>query len=231
MRKKYPNLEFEIKNCTQDTYTSGKYTFQVFCKTTEIDFLIYRLSFLTTDSYAVTYANLSTEKMLCTFFGKEFCETQIKSIQWLNLYEEGSTGYKFREVDISRLPCTVSDIQGIYKIELFANDTDGVFQTIRSIAEKLNNTENSCEKISFEWVQNEYAIVLDTDMFMLNHASDEELLAFLSYLGDTKQSDGNITVSYISRTKHAVFLPDEAKTSQIIPEFEDHFSTTETAQQ
>ena len=30
LNEKYPDLEFEIKSYTQDTYTSGKYVFRVF---------------------------------------------------------------------------------------------------------------------------------------------------------------------------------------------------------
>ena len=64
LEKKYPDLEFEIKSYTQDNYTSGKYVFNVSCKTTDIDFLVYQSSFLVTDSYSVTHANLSMEEML-----------------------------------------------------------------------------------------------------------------------------------------------------------------------
>ncbi|MBR5187572.1 MAG: hypothetical protein IKW18_03785, partial [Clostridia bacterium] len=32
LSNKYPDLEFEIRGYTQDTYTSGRYVFNVFCK-------------------------------------------------------------------------------------------------------------------------------------------------------------------------------------------------------
>ena len=45
------------------------------------------------------------------------------------------------------------------------------------------------------------------------------MLAFLSYLCDGKQSDENITVSYISRTKYATLFLDELENGESIPGF------------
>ena len=225
--EKYPDLEFEIKSYTQDTYTSGKYVFQVFCKTTEIDFQIYRSSFLTTDSYTVTYANLAMEKLFFSFFGEEFCESQISSVQWLDSYADDQAGYKFRDIDLSALPDSVMGAEGLYRITLRATDTESVFQSIKAITEKLSAAGVPCDKIAFAWMQNDYTIVFSTNTFTLNDASDEEMLAFLAYVSEAKQSDENVTVSYISRFKYATLLLDELADGKQIPGFEERFSEAE----
>ena len=223
LNEKYPNLEFEIKSYTQDTYTSGKYVFRVFCKTTEIDFEIHQSSFLTTDSYTVTYANLEIEKMFLTFFGDSLSEAQIQSIQWLDLYADGSTGYKFRDVDLSQLPHSVSEVKNIYRISLLANDTDGVLQALKTMNDKLSTADIVCNQVTFEWLQNDFSVLLTTNTFTLNTASEEEMVEFLSYLGEVRQSDGIITVSYIPRVKYATLFLDKLENDKVIPGFEGRF--------
>lgn len=229
LKEKYPDLEFEIKGYTQDTYTSGKYVFQVFCKTTEIDFQIYLSSFLMTDSYTVTYANLAMEKTILALFGEELSETQIRSVQWLDLYADGSVGYKFRDVDLSQLPSTVSDIASIHRITLHATDSETVLQALQTVTEKLNAVGCSCDDIAFEWTQNDYTIVFSTNTFTLNHASREELLAFLSYVSKAKQSDEIVTVSYVSRMKYATLRLNEMEKGEKFSVFESQISENRTA--
>ena len=48
LKNKYPDLTFEIKGYIHDTYTSGRYFFDVFCTTTSVDFTVHYSSFLTT---------------------------------------------------------------------------------------------------------------------------------------------------------------------------------------
>lgn len=227
--EKYPDLEFEIKDYTQDTYTSGKYVFHVFCKTTEIDFEIHQSSFLTTDSYTVTYANLEMEKMFLTFFGDSLSEAQIQSVQWLDPYADGSAGYKFRDVDLSQLPCSVSEVKNIYRISLLANDTDSVLQALQTVSDKLNTAEVVCEQVTFEWLQNDFSVTLTTNTFTLNTASEEGMIAFLTYLSEVRQSDGIVTVSYIPRVKYATIFLDKLENDKIIPGFEGRFPEAKTA--
>ena len=100
LNNKYPALEFEIGSYTQDTYTSGRYVFNVYCKTTSVEFTVYHSSFLTTDSYSVVYANYAMEKSLLSILGEEFCELYVNNIQWKNLYADGSDGYRFRTMEL-----------------------------------------------------------------------------------------------------------------------------------
>ena len=226
--EKYPDLEFEIQDYTQDTYTSGRYVFRVFCKTTEIGFEIYQSSFLTTDSYTVTYANREMEKMFLSFFGDSLSEAQIQSIQWFDPYADGNSGYKFRDVDLTQLPHSVSEVKNIHRISLLANDTDGVMQALKTVTEKLNAADVVCDQITFEWLQNDFSVILTTNTFTLNAASEEEMLAFLTYLGEARQSDGIITVSYIPRAKYVTLLLDKLEDDKVIPGFEGRFSESKT---
>ena len=219
LQEKYPGLEFEIKSYKQDTFTSGKYVFNVTCKTTEIDFLVYQSSFLTTDSYTVTYANLSMEEMLVGLLGETIMSTHAKSIQWLDMYADGNTGYRFREVDLTSLPESALGIENIYKIVLRSQDTETALQSLKAITEKLTNEELQCDTITFEWIQNDYTIEFTTNTYTLTEATEEELLGFLTYVDEAKKTDEFVTISFVSRIKKTQLLLDKMESTENIPGF------------
>jgi hypothetical protein len=219
LENKYPGMEFEIKSYTQDTYTSGKYVFNVFCKTTEIDFLVYQSSFLTTDSYTVTYANLSMEEMLVGILGETLMSTHVKAFQWLDAYADGNTGYKFREVDLTKLPESALEIKSIYKIMLNSQDTESAVRSLKAVMEQLTVSGIECDKITFEWFQDDYNIVFTTDTNTLTTATDEQLGTFLKYVSSAKQSDEIVKISYVSRMKSAELFLDEIDEDAKIPGF------------
>ena len=219
LENKYPGLEFEIISYSQDTYTSGKYVFNVCCKTTNVDFLVYQSSFLTTDSYTVTYANLSVEEMLVGILGEAIMSTHAKSVQWLDMFADGNTGYRFREVDLTTLPTSALEIEDIYKIVLNFQDTETTVQALKAIAEKLTGEEIQCDTIMFEWIQNDYTIEFTTNTYTLTEASDEELLGFLTYVDEAKKSDEFVTLSFVSRTKKTELFLDEMESTENVPGF------------
>ena len=114
------------------------------------------------------------------------------------------------------------------RISLLANDTDGVMQALKTVTEKLNAADVVCDQITFEWLQNDFSVILTTNTFTLNAASEEEMLAFLTYLGEARQSDGIITVSYIPRAKYVTLLLDKLEDDKVIPGFEGRFSESKT---
>ncbi len=228
LQKKYPDLEFEIKSYSHDTYTSGKYVFNVFCKTTEIDFLVYQSSFLTTDSYTVTYANLSMQEMLVGLLGKDIMSEHAKSVQWLDLYADGNTGYKFREVDLSELPDSATEIEDIHRITIYAQETEDILKSLRAIAEKLHEVGIDCDKIIFEWVQNDYNIIFTTDTYTLINASKESLGEFLTYIDEAKKSDEIVTISFISRVKRTELFIKDMDPDQFIPGFSEKKTDVKT---
>lgn len=221
LEKKYPDLEFEIKSYTHDNYTSGKYVFNVFCKTTGIDFLVYQSSFLTTDSYTVTYANLSIEEMFVGLFGESIMSEHVQSLQWLDIYADGNTGYKFREVDLSQLPTSAADIEDIYRITIYSQNTTDVLKSLRAIAEKLHEMGIDCNQIIFEWVQNDYSIIFTTDTYTLINAPKESLKAFLTYIDEAKKSDEIVTISFVTRVKHAELFIKDIDPDKFIPGFSE----------
>ena len=218
LSEKYPGMEFEITSYTQDTYTSGKYVLNVTCKTTEIDFLVYHSSFLTTDSYTVTYANLAMEELILGILGEDVVETYVDSVQWLDLYADGSTGYRFREVDLTQAPFTTADIKDIYHIFIHANDTDTLLTAINAISEKLSVAGIACEKIAFEWVLDDYTTVFTTNTYTLEHISEKEFSDLLRHIQTTRQNDDIVSVAPLSRLKTARYFLDKSDGKVTIPE-------------
>jgi|GEM_PF-2500948 len=208
LSEKYPGLEFEIKSYTQDHYTSGKYVVNVFCKTTEIDFLVYHSSFLTTDSYTVTCANIAMEEILLGILGKEITDTYVDSAQWLDIYADGSTGYRFREVDLSQMPFKPSDIRNIDHIYVHAKDIDDLAHAIKSVSEKLLAGGVLYENITFEWKLNDYTVLFTTNSNTLKQISDEEFDSVLKRIEEARQSDELVSIAPLSRTKTVRYFYD-----------------------
>ena len=222
--KKYPDLEFEIISYSQDTYTSGKYVFHVLCKTNEIEFLVYQSSFLITDSYTVTYANLSMEEMLVGVLGKTIMTDHAKSLQWLDIYADGNTGYKFREVDLNALPDSVVGIDSVHRVVLHAQSTEEVFESLKIITEKLDEAKVHCNSITFEWVQNDYSIVFTTDTCTINNATEEELVKFINYVDNVKKTDEFVTISFVSRVKRVQASTTDIDPNKFIPGLHENTS-------
>ena len=227
LENKYPDLEFEIKSYSQDTYTSGKYVFNVSCKTTEIDFLVYQSSFLITDSYTVTYANLAMQEKLVGVLGKTIMDNYAKSIQWLDLYADGNTGYKFRDVNLTELPDSVVGIDSIYRVVINAKNTEEAVESLKVITEKLDEATVHCSNITFEWVQNDYSIVFTTDTCTINNATEEELANFIDYVDGAKKSDEFVTISFVSRIKRVQASTTDIAPDKIIPGLHEKTSDTE----
>ena len=227
LENKYPGLEFEIISYSQDTYTSGKYVFNVCCKTTNVDFLVYQSSFLITDSYTVTYANLAMEEKLVAVLGKIIMTDYAKSIQWLDIYADGNTGYKFRDVDLTELPDSVVGIDSIYRVVINAKNTAEAVESLKVITEKFDEATVHCSSITFEWVQNDYSIVFTTDTCTINDATEEELASFIDYVDGAKKNDEFITISYVSRIKRVQASTTDIAPDKIIPGLHEKTSDTD----
>lgn len=225
--QKYPDLEFEITSYSQDTYTSGKYVFHVRCKTTEIDFLVYQSSFLITDSYTVTYANLAMQEKIVAVLGKAIMTDYAKSIQWLDVYADGNTGYKFRDVNLAELPDSVVGIDSIYRVVINAKSTDEAVEALKIITEKLDEAKVHCNSITFEWVQNDYSIVFTTDTCTINNATEEELVKFINYVDNAKKTDEFVTISFVSRVKRVQASTTDIDPNKFIPGLHENTSNGE----
>jgi len=87
-------------------------------------------------------------------------------------------------VDLSQIPSRISDIENIYRIEILNTDTASTSQAIQDVAKTLSHAKIPCDKISFEWTYDDYAIVFNTNMFTLEQASEEYGIAMLSENGE-----------------------------------------------
>ncbi|MBR6743627.1 MAG: hypothetical protein IKM00_00210 [Clostridia bacterium] len=224
LQGKYPGLEFEIKSYTRDIYTSGKYVFKVFCVTTGIHFLVYQSSFLTTDSYTVTYANLAMEEMLVGVLGETIMSDHAKSLQWLDTYADDATGYRFREVDLATVPDSAVGLESIYRITMYAQTTEEALHSLRAITEKLDESGIHCNSISFEWVQNDYTIIFTTDTCTINDSSDEAITTFIDYIDGATQTDDLVNISFVSRVKRVTFSTKDLDPEKFVPGFNENGS-------
>lgn len=136
LNKKYKGLEFQLVDYSQDEKTSGRYRIHVLCVTNDVEFDIYYSTLLTTDSYSVCYANSLMEKQINEVIEPEAAEfINIESIQWFDLFEEGKSGYQFREVraDVSY---DVKELKELYRIRLDSELFEGegaIYEVVQSI--------------------------------------------------------------------------------------------------
>ena len=116
LKDKYGDLNFELVDYTQNKTTNGWYIANVRCADTKTDFVMYISSVRMTDSYGVTYVNTVMEKKVKMGPLASHVDN-VKSVQWLNEFEDGFENYTFRNID-PKQNFEVSDIKSIYKIEL-----------------------------------------------------------------------------------------------------------------
>lgn len=116
LRDKYGNMKFELVEYTQNRTTNGWYVAKVNCVDTKTDFTMYISNVRMTDSYGVTYVNSQMEKKIK--MGPLAAHVDnIKSVQWLNEFEDGFENYTFRTVD-PKENFEVADVKALYKVEL-----------------------------------------------------------------------------------------------------------------
>ena len=230
LNNKYPDLEFEIGSYTQDTYTSGRYVFNVYCKTTSVEFTVYHSSFLTTDSYSVVYANYAMEKSLLSILGEEFCELYVNNIQWKNLYADGSDGYRFRTMELEKIPYAVSEVSEIYGFVLKngTNETEvTVAQIMKEAVSKFSAAGIQLEKIVFQFAIGKDTVLLTTDAYTVQTATEEELDLLLLHIEEAQTTDEIVEIVFGSDIKKAEYF---LKDSEEQPD-QDITETTESNQQ
>ena len=230
LNNKYPDLEFEIKSHTQDTYTSGRYVYDIFCKTTGVDFTLYHSSFLTTDSYSVVYANASAEKSLREPFGEEFGSLYIEKIQWVNFYADGSDGYRFRDMTTQKLPDSIKDIKEIYSFVLKTNSFETTAEAAKILKETISEFYDAgvvLETITFQFYLTKDSVLLTTDTETILNATEETLEQLLTHIADAQVTDEIVEVVPSSGIKKAeYFLKDQKDLS--VTESDKNVKSTET---
>ena len=209
LNNKYPGLNFEIKSYTQDTYTSGRYVFQVFCSDTSVDFTVYHSSFLTTDSYSVIYANLRMEETLREMFGEEFNALYVDSVRWKDIYVEGCENYRFRDMDITKIPYAISEISDI-RLFVLADDscTDEAeaVDSMKAVIAKFAEAGVHLKKIVFQMKLGKDTIFLTTDAYSVQTADQTEFTERLVHIANAQGTDDFVQVFFGQDLKTAEYF-------------------------
>ncbi|MBE6664778.1 MAG: hypothetical protein E7603_00975 [Ruminococcaceae bacterium] len=217
LKNKYPDLAFEIKSYTKDTYTSGRYVFSVFCTTTAVDFTVYHSSFLTTDSYSVVHVNADMEKSLRDILGEELDSRYAETVQWKNLYADGSDGYRFRNMDITKMPYAPTEVSEIYRFALknnsYETETEAV-QAMKNVIAKFADAGIVLNKIVFQFSLGKDTVLLTTDTYTVQTAAEETLENLLVHIKTAQETDTLVEVVYGSDLKKAeYFLENQTEDS------------------
>lgn len=120
LESEYPNKTFEVIDYTKRTETSGRYEVNLICENDNVEFQMYIYSNISaTDSYSVEKTNavmseLITEK-LDFVYGKNFSD-KFEKIQYLDIYEDKESDYKFRTVDLDE-ELSLENVKKIYRVE------------------------------------------------------------------------------------------------------------------
>lgn len=191
---KYPGVEFEIKEYTQETDMSGRYKVKVLCKPTNVLFDVYHSSILTTDSYAVSQANSYMEEDLLTLLGSARELAKVESIQWKDPFADASNGYKFREMPVEDIPYDPMSATEIHRVYLkdIENPNDAA-QSVDMFITVLETKGVSLDRITFEFKLAEDIIVFSTDTkTILNSISAYDVLEMLFTRVKSNEDEGNL---------------------------------------
>ena len=217
LKTKYPNLNFEIKSYTQDTYTSGRYEFHVLCTDTSIEFTIYHSSFLTTDSYSVIYTNNRMEESLFEAFGEDFNSLYVESIRWKDIYVEGCENYRFRDMDITKVPYAVSEVSDIRLFVLkddSCKDATEAANAINAVVSKFGDAGIDLKKIVFQMTLGKDTVLLTTDAHSVRASAETALAERLTHIANAQETDDFVQVFYGQDLKTAeYFLKNEDEKS------------------
>ena len=229
LKNKYPDLTFEIKSYTQDTYTSGRYVFNIFCTTTSVDFTVYHSSFLTTDSYSVICANADMEKSLRAILGEELEAQYAETVQWKNLYADGSDGYRFRNMDITKIPYAPAEVSEIYRFALkkgsYETEAEAV-QVMKSAIAKFADAGIVLEKIVFQFTLGKDTVMLTTDTYTVQTETAESLEKLLVHIKTAQETDEVVEVVFGADLKKAEYFLENRNGNS---NEEDSSETTETS--
>ena len=200
LKDKYGNLNFELVDYTQNKTTNGWYIANVRCADTKTDFKMYISSVRMTDSYGVNYVNAQMEKKIK--MGPLAARTDnVKSVQWLNEFEDGFENYTFRNVD-PKQNFEVSDVKSIYKIELKN------CKSISEVSEIIYDTMSMFEafgtilgKTTFVFEINKYVYTVVADYSIVNKYNMAQFIKEMNER-DAKEKESNfLNIISIDLTK------------------------------
>lgn len=192
LEEKYRGLEFELLDYKQDKETSGRYTVSASCKTTNVDFELLVSAMYVSDSYSVRWANSVMDEKLMNVLGDAKDLTYVSDAQWMDLYEDGSNGYRFREVDTSMLSWELQDVKEIYRITLSdVPSADEAAQGVYMTVTLLSSAGVNLDKVTFDIQMAEKSFLFSTSTAAIKEISLPELEEIFASAEPT-MTDGNI---------------------------------------
>lgn len=219
LENKYGDWGFELLDYTQDKATNGGYTVNARCGLTGVDFEIYVTSLLITDSYYVRSANATMDAQLLGYFEGKEALTGVSDIQWLDIYEDNSGGYRFREPDdtLSDDPQGVTDIYRIYLTNVpSANEAAQCIIMTLSIL-NANNVHLDSVTFDFELDGEQMLFVTDTDA-VLSVSADSFAALEQMLMPDGNTSNLMVNIFYESSSVKVIEFHGEESLPETIPE-------------
>ncbi len=208
LNEKYKGIEFEINGYTQETETSGKYTFDVTCLTTGLDFEIIMSSLITSDNYYVVHANKKLRNELFEIFGSARELICLDDIQCFDYYLSDSGTYLFNE-DVEVTSYVATDLSELHRVKLVGvKDANDAAQCIYIFCDILKSNNIILDKITFEFVLDDDTILFTTNTKTVEDAvNGENSFSVLEELFEMAESSVNF---------NNLFYKDPASDAKVI---------------
>ena len=163
LAEKYNGMEFEVGGYTQDLETSGKYTFNVTCQTTGIEFEVIMSSLMTSDSYQICYANAQIREEIYDLLGTAKDLTCVENIQCFDRYDEEAGTYRFRDFTEEALH-GLDDISSLYRVKLSGvQSPNDAAQCVYMFCDVLYAKGVLLDKITFDFILDGEPILFTTN--------------------------------------------------------------------
>ncbi|MBQ9748108.1 MAG: hypothetical protein IJV98_04920 [Clostridia bacterium] len=162
LNEKYKGVEFEILDYTQDTQTSGRYTFRVLSITTGLEFEVIMTSLMATDSYIVIHANNAINNHVMELLDGARDLICLESVQCFDHYLSEGGSYRFNE-DVELTSYSVYDVKSFYRVKLSdMPNANEAAQCIYMFCDILSHKDVILEELTFDFVLNGEKILFTT---------------------------------------------------------------------
>ncbi len=192
LNEKHPGYQFTVNGFTQDTETSGKYTFYVTCINTGVDFEVVSTTLFSSDSFTVCHANAEKKKDLYGIFGESaLSRLRIADIQCHDLYLDGGGTYRFNE-DEELLMSHAKHLDEIYRVTFSdVASADDAVQRIWMFCDILYSGGTEANSICLDKVSFEFTLGKETIRVETNTASIDPLLDFTDLIRRIEQAQAS----------------------------------------
>ena len=218
LNEKYPDTEFQMGEVTQDTAASGRYIIKVHAVTTDIDFEIYASNLIVTDGYGAKYANDVIFDQIKVALGENYEISRIKNVQWIDIYEDGYAGYRFREIE-SAATYDFRKISDIYRIDLYEmTNTAEAVSVMQHTLTWLNEAGADYESVTFSFVLNDEQILFTTNTLSAMEADASDLEAAILSAEASARATAMLFTQQTEPKAVSFFVETEMMESAVIPE-------------